>query len=98
MSFDPRGVGRSIPSSSCYVSSRQRAQLKQTHFPDVSFQAGEMFTRSENLAKACIDTMGEHGAYINTPQTAADMDFILDAVGQEEMYYWGLSCECPFLM
>jgi hypothetical protein len=76
----------------------QRTQLAQTHFPDVSFQAGEMFTRSENLAKACTDTMDEHGAYINTPQTAADMDFILDAIGQEEMYYWEFSCEFPLLI
>lgn len=35
--------------------------------------------------------MGEAGAYFNTPQTAADMDSILDAVGQEKMLYWGFS-------
>lgn len=35
--------------------------------------------------------MGEHGEYINTPQTAADMNSILDAVGQENMFYWGFS-------
>lgn len=35
--------------------------------------------------------MGEHGLYINTPQTAADMNSILDAVGQQDMYYWGFS-------
>ncbi|KAL5344284.1 hypothetical protein ACLOAV_010788 [Pseudogymnoascus australis] len=35
--------------------------------------------------------MGEHGKYINTPQTAADMNSILDAVGQEKMVYWGFS-------
>lgn len=52
-----------------------------------------MYTRAENGAKACEDTMGEHGAYINTPQTAADMNSILDAIGQEEMYYWGFSCK-----
>ena len=36
--------------------------------------------------------MGEHGKYINTPQTAADMNSILDAIGQQKMYYWGFSC------
>ncbi|UKZ55812.1 hypothetical protein TrVGV298_009636 [Trichoderma virens] len=35
--------------------------------------------------------MGEHGPYMNTPQTAADMNSILDAVGQENMIYWGFS-------
>jgi hypothetical protein len=56
-------------------------------------QDGAMFAKSENLANSCADIMGEHGAYVNTPQTAADMNSILDAIGQEEMYYWGLSCE-----
>lgn len=28
---------------------------------------------------------------VNTPQTAADMNSILDALGQEDMIYWGLS-------
>lgn len=28
---------------------------------------------------------------VNTPQTAADMNSILDAVGQEDMLYWGFS-------
>lgn len=35
--------------------------------------------------------MGEHGKYVNTPQTAADMNSILDAVGQGKMVYWGFS-------
>jgi pimeloyl-ACP methyl ester carboxylesterase len=35
--------------------------------------------------------MGEHGKYVNTPQTAADMNSILDAVGQQDMVFWGFS-------
>jgi pimeloyl-ACP methyl ester carboxylesterase len=50
-----------------------------------------MFTLAANSAKACMDTAGEHGRYLNTPQTAADMNSILDAIGQEDMYYWGFS-------
>jgi hypothetical protein len=42
--------------------------------------------RSDNLARACVDTTGEQRAYINTPQTAADMNSILDTIGQKEMY------------
>ncbi|KAL3419804.1 hypothetical protein PVAG01_08302 [Phlyctema vagabunda] len=91
LSFDPRGVNGSVPQASCYASSAQRAE-EIFHTPwDVVSESGEMFTRAENLAKACIDTMGEHGAYMNTPQTAADMNSILDAIGQEKMYYWGFS-------
>jgi hypothetical protein len=96
LSFDPRGVNGSIPAASCYPSPEQRAVEFETNPWDIVFQAGEMFTRAENKAKACADTMGELGAYINTPQTAADMNTILDAIGQEEMYYWGFSCRLFF--
>ena len=56
-----------------------------------------MYADAENGAKACEDTTGEHGWYINTPQTAADMNVILDAIGQEKMFYYGGSCESLFL-
>lgn len=93
LSFDPRGVNGSIPQAFCYVSPEQRAEEIETNPWNTEFEAGEMFTRAENKGKACSDTMGEHGAYINTPQTAADMNSILDAIGQKEMYYWGFSCK-----
>ncbi|KAI9159146.1 alpha/beta-hydrolase [Paramyrothecium foliicola] len=91
LSFDPRGVGKSKPQASCYPSNERRADAFLTNPWNIGFEAGEMYTRAENKARACQDMMGEHGRYINTPQTAADMDFILDAIGQEKMYYWGLS-------
>ncbi|KAE9378409.1 alpha/beta-hydrolase [Stipitochalara longipes BDJ] len=91
LSFDPRGVNGSIPKSSCYVSPEQRAEEIENIPWDLEFQAGEMYSKAENKVKACEDTMGEYGGYINTPQTAADMNSILDAIGQEKMYYWGFS-------
>jgi hypothetical protein len=96
LSFDPRGVNGSLPQASCYVSSEQRAEQIESNPWDLEFEAGEMFTRAENGAKACTDIMGEYGPFINTPQTAADMNSILDAIGQEKMYYWGFSCEFSF--
>src|SRR5436190_22371739 len=95
LSFDLRGVNGSIPQASCYVNTEQRAKEIESNPWNLMFEAGEMFTRAENKAKACTDTTGEYGAYINTPQTAADMNSILDAIGQEDMYYWGVSCMSP---
>ncbi|KAM7184308.1 alpha/beta-hydrolase [Naviculisporaceae sp. PSN 640] len=91
LSFDPRGVGASKPPATCYQSNADRAADFRSTPWDIEFQAGEMYTRAENKARACQDTMGEHGKYVNTPQTAADMNSILDALGQEKMYYWGFS-------
>ncbi|RDW72195.1 hypothetical protein BP5796_08229 [Coleophoma crateriformis] len=91
LGFDPRGVNGSIPQASCFVSPEQREEkIFETPW-EVEFEAGDMFTRAENQVKACSEVTGEHSLYINTPQTAADMNSILDAIGQEEMYYWGFS-------
>lgn len=94
LSFDPRGVGASKPTASCYPNSQLRADAFNNNPWDVEFQAGEMYTNAENKARACQEIMGEHGTFLNTPQTATDMNSILDAVGQEKMYYWGFSCKC----
>jgi pimeloyl-ACP methyl ester carboxylesterase len=87
LSFDPRGVNGSIPRAICYPNDAQRAESFTNNPWDLEFQAGEMYTKAENKAKACEDMMGEYGGYLNTPQTASDMNSILDAIGQEKMYY-----------
>lgn len=93
LSFDPRGVNGSIPRAICYPTDAQRAESFVNTPWDLEFEAGDMYTSAENKAKACEDTTGEYGKYVNTPQTASDMDSILDAIGQEKMYYWGFSCQ-----
>ncbi len=92
LSFDPRGVNGSIPQALCYANTGQRSEQTETNPWNLEFEAGEMFTRAENKGKACTDIMGEHGAFVDAPQTAADMNSILDAIGQEEVYYWRFSC------
>lgn len=47
--------------------------------------------RTDYSNRSCADSMGEYGKYINTPNTAADLNTIMDKLGQKEMYYWGFS-------
>ncbi|KAM5349726.1 hypothetical protein ACJ41O_006231 [Fusarium nematophilum] len=91
VTFDPRGVNMSKPQASCYPSQEARRQLSSVNDADISTDGPEIYAWTHNFVRACSDTMGEHGKYINTPQTAADMNSILDALGQEDMYYWGFS-------
>ncbi|KAF4983789.1 hypothetical protein FZEAL_873 [Fusarium zealandicum] len=91
VTFDPRGVNSSEPQALCYPSKKARKQLSSVNSADITKDSAEMYAWTHNFVKACSDTMGEHGKYINTPQTAADMNSILDAVGQDDMYYWGFS-------
>ncbi|KAK3293070.1 Alpha/Beta hydrolase protein [Chaetomium fimeti] len=89
--FDPRGVNQSLPRASCYPSDDARRALSAVRAKKAVEDSGELWAWTEGFVRACADTMGEHGRYINTPQTAADMNAILDALGQEGLYYWGLS-------
>ncbi|ETS82418.1 hypothetical protein PFICI_04294 [Pestalotiopsis fici W106-1] len=91
LSFDPRGVNGSRPKATCYPNEETRQLRSQVRANKVIEDSAEVYSWSQNFVRACVDTMGEHAGYVNTPQTAADMNSILDAVGQQEMVYWGFS-------
>ncbi|KAH8705979.1 Alpha/Beta hydrolase protein [Talaromyces proteolyticus] len=91
LSFDPRGVNSSTPLASCYPDDRTRRELAPVRTQDVFNDSPEVYAWTQNFIRACSDTMGEYAKYINTPQIAADMNSILDALGQEDMAYWGFS-------
>lgn len=91
LSFDPRGVNQSTPKAACFLNDADRAMDMALKPLDPWTQSGDFHAYYDNFAQACRDVMGEAGAYFNTPQTAADMNSILDAVGQERMLYWGFS-------
>lgn len=91
LSFDPRGVNGSRPKATCYADADTKRQLSQVRTAKVLEDSAEVYAWTQNFVRACADTIGEHAAYVNTPQTAADMNSILDAVGQRDMIYWGFS-------
>ncbi|POS73588.1 hypothetical protein DHEL01_v208025 [Diaporthe helianthi] len=91
LSFDPRGVNGSSPKALCYPDLEARRNLEAPRPVRFVEDSGAAYANAHNFVRACADTMGEHGLYINTPQTAADMNSILDAVGQKDMVYWGFS-------
>lgn len=91
LSFDPRGINGSTPKAACYPDKKTREALSYVRDTKVIEDSPEAYAFAKNFVRACSDTLGEHGLYINTPQTAADMNSILDAVGQKEMIYWGFS-------
>ncbi|AEO59690.1 hypothetical protein MYCTH_2308163 [Thermothelomyces thermophilus ATCC 42464] len=95
LSFDPRGVNGSTPLATCYRSEEDRRALSsraRTARRPVE-DSGELWAWTGSFVRACDDVMGGAGAgaHVNTPQTAADMNSILDAVGQRALYYWGFS-------
>ncbi|KAI1345520.1 alpha/beta-hydrolase [Xylaria sp. FL0043] len=91
VAFDPRGVNNSRPLATCYPDEETRHALGPVRDQRVLEDSAEVYAWSQNYVRACAETMGEHGKYLNTPQTAADINSILDALGQEDMIYWGFS-------
>ncbi|KAK3377197.1 Alpha/Beta hydrolase protein [Lasiosphaeria ovina] len=90
--FDPRGVNASRPAASCYASDADRQRLAgAVRAKRLVADSGDLFAWTAGYVRACADELGAHGAFLNTPQTAADMNSILDALGQADMYYWGFS-------
>ncbi|KAK0712579.1 Alpha/Beta hydrolase protein [Lasiosphaeria miniovina] len=90
--FDPRGVNASRPAASCYASDADRQRLAgAVRAKRLVADSGDLFAWAAGYVRACADELGEHGAFLNTPQTAADMNSILDALGQPDMYYLGFS-------
>lgn len=90
ISFDPRGIAESRPQAQCFSSADRRLELTPQLTGDPK-QDAKLWAETGNLMQACADNMGEYGPHVNTPQTAADMNSILDAVGQDNLYYWGFS-------
>ncbi|PFH62763.1 hypothetical protein XA68_11986 [Ophiocordyceps unilateralis] len=91
LSFDPRGIGQSRPPAACYPTRAARRSRFRFTDPDPFSQSVTRYAWTENYVLSCADTMKGYGKYINTPQTAADMNNILDAVGQKDMLFWGFS-------
>lgn len=91
LSFDPRGINSSRPAALCFENDQERAAKMLQCTPESLKYSPDTNAWASTFTQGCSDNVGEHGKYINTPQTAADMNSILDAVGQEDLAYWGFS-------
>ncbi|KAM0745491.1 hypothetical protein ACQRIT_000875 [Beauveria bassiana] len=89
--FDARGLGASTPSATCYVDAESQTRLRPRRTTDLIRDSPYLYAWSTNYVRACRENAGEHLQYVNTPQVAADMNSIIDALGQENMFYWGMS-------
>ncbi|KAJ0137991.1 putative hydrolase, partial [Colletotrichum tanaceti] len=97
ISFDPRGVGASIPRLECW-SSPQQGQSWDLQDPGIldSHEGilGELFTRAAAYSQACERAMRPSGIleHIGTASAARDMLEIVRQTGHDRLLrYWGFS-------
>ena len=86
--FDPRGVGHSEPDFACGEPGEQRALLKSI---DGYIDTPEEIAAGEAAANLCIETMGPVGGLLHSAYVANDMDEIRQALGAEQISYYGVS-------
>ncbi len=84
--FDPRGVGASEPAFACGDPGEQIALLSTI---DESSDTPEEMAAGEAAANLCIQSMGPVGGRLHTEYVARDMDEIRQALGAEQISYYG---------
>jgi pimeloyl-ACP methyl ester carboxylesterase len=98
--FDPRGTGRTIPFV-CLPSNNTAPKVKREQQYNFTIPQYDLYSVLKSkawhdggiYAEECANTPGnaDIGPYINTPFVARDMLKIIDALGEDQLQYWGLS-------
>lgn len=90
VSFDPRGVGDSS-GVKCLDDEELDDYYQSAVVPTNEEQGEQAFEDQERYAKACEKNSGKVLPYLTTEYTARDMDLMRQVLGDDELYYFGIS-------
>jgi len=92
VSWDTRGTHASSPRLRCFGSERSEAKFwAGTPIPTTAAAAKRTVRHARGLARRCGKHSGWLLPHISTADTARDMDYLRQLVGEEKMTYIGLS-------
>ncbi|GAB3258777.1 alpha/beta fold hydrolase [Kineosporia babensis] len=89
--FDPRGVGASEPSVTCSPDYLSPGSARPDYVPRTVAEEKKWLREARKYADSCGDKYGNTLKYLNTKDTARDMDLIRAALGQKTLNYLGFS-------
>ena len=87
--FDPRGVGRSVPSLTC--DGDYLAPGRPTYVPETRAIKSYWFSKTSAYAQDCAKAGGELLDHTRTVDWARDMDSLRKALGARKINYYGFS-------
>lgn len=90
VSFDPRGVGRSVPVR-CQDDKQLDAYYAQDASPTTPAQEKQYIDGIRTYRNACEKNSGKILPYVGTENAARDLDRIRQALGDEKLHYFGIS-------
>ncbi|MEU7565674.1 alpha/beta hydrolase [Streptomyces fradiae] len=90
VSFDPRGVGQS-GGVECLDRARLDAFYAQDATPDDDAEVRKYQSELEKYARACEENSGAVLPHVGTENAARDMDLMRQVLGDDKLYYFGIS-------
>ncbi len=87
VSWDPRGVGASVPAADCGTAAEGPVEF---HRPD-TVDPKQLVADAEAFIDSCVDRSGEILAHLSSANSARDLDLLRQAVGDERLNYIGVS-------
>ena len=91
VSFDPPGVGGSVPDSRCLTESQKAAIRDQPSAPRTRGERATAFRLARLIGEECQARLGPALADVSTLNAAAVMDAVREALGEERIAYLGFS-------
>ncbi|MFD6834123.1 alpha/beta fold hydrolase [Streptomyces diastaticus] len=90
VSFDPRGVGRSAPVT-CLDDTQLDDFFQADSTPDDAAERADLMKRTQQFNAACEKNSGKVLPQVTTTDAARDMDLMRQVLGDEKLYYMGIS-------